>query len=335
MNVFLHRISHHKEISYPLLERNILTIGWSDFNSTDGIQTFDSDFQYAYGELWRSRYTLYRFLFDMQIGDMVIVPSWGTFSVYKIESNANKIQFLSQEDRKDLQDWNGNYININDSGYMTNGKNIIDLGFFRRVSLIASNIPRAEYADKQLTARMKIRQTNANITDLQKNIESAIEAFNKKQPINLSSKLLSEIQSSAYETIIRWLNPDKWENLIRLYFEKLGASNIDIPSKNENGKDGDSDIIATFDSLKTIYYIQAKFHEGTTTSDWALTQIKNYATWRGGTDDYSTVLWVISSAKEFSDEVIKSAREQSIILISGMEFVEMLLKNGINGFNKI
>ena len=335
MNVFLHRISHHKEISYPLLERNILTIGYSDFTSTDGSQSFDSDFQTAYGELWRSRYSLYRFLFDMQIGDMVIVPSWGTFSVYKIMGNAQKIRDLSQDDRKNLQDWHGNYIHNDDSDYITNGESIIDLGFFRRVSPIANNIPRAEYADKQLTARMKIRQTNANITDLQKNIEIAIEAFRKKHPINLSSKLLSEIHLPAYDTIIKWLNPDKWEKLIRLYFEKLGASNIDIPSKNEIGKDGDSDIIATFDSLKTIYYIQAKFHEGTTTSDWALTQIKNYANWRGGSDDYSAILWVISSAREFSDEVIKSAREQSIILISGVEFVEMLLKNGINGFNKI
>ena len=45
MKVFLHRISHHAEISYPLLDRNILTIGWCDFNSTDGAASFDEDFE--------------------------------------------------------------------------------------------------------------------------------------------------------------------------------------------------------------------------------------------------------------------------------------------------
>ena len=31
MNYYLHRISHHDELAYPLLERGILSIGWSDF----------------------------------------------------------------------------------------------------------------------------------------------------------------------------------------------------------------------------------------------------------------------------------------------------------------
>ena len=54
---------------------------------------------------------------------------------------------------------------------------------------------------------------------------------------------------------------------------KLGADKVDIPSKNnkENAVENyaDVDVIAIFEKLKHIIYIQAKFHNGKT-SDWAV-----------------------------------------------------------------
>ncbi len=46
--------------------------------------------------------------------------------------------------------------------------------------------------------------------------------------------------------------------------EKIGAEYSIIPAKNKPGKkDGaDADIIAEFENIKHIIYIQAKHHEG-------------------------------------------------------------------------
>ena len=345
MKVFLHRISHHEEVSYPLLDRNILTIGWSDFKNEQGSETFEKDFEYIYGELPRNRWCLRRFLFDMEIGDWVVIPKCGTFSIFQIESAAFPLKEMKSEDLQSLTDWQKHQIVLGDSGYLEReteaGKESIDLGFFRKVSVIASDIPRSGYADSRLTSRMKIRQTNADITDLQENVKEALNKFHTTGPFNLSREILSQkilgntCWEHTYNIILKNLNPSKWEKLIGLYFEKLGAS-VEFPPKNESGKEGDSDITATFEALKTIYHIQAKFHEGTTSSDWALAQIKGYCKQQENTSDgYTTIPWVISSAGNFSSELIEQAKENNIQLISGMEFVKMLLENGITRFDEI
>ncbi len=83
MNYYLHRISHHAELAYPLLERGILSIGWSDFATREFVssqqakgwedvpQAIDSEPGW---EHMRSRFGLQRFL-KMNVGDHVVVPS--------------------------------------------------------------------------------------------------------------------------------------------------------------------------------------------------------------------------------------------------------------------
>ena len=39
MKYYLHRISHHAELAYPLLERGILSIGWSDFATREFVSS--------------------------------------------------------------------------------------------------------------------------------------------------------------------------------------------------------------------------------------------------------------------------------------------------------
>lgn len=339
MNVFLQRISYCAEISYPLLERNILTIGWSYFASTKGAESFEQDFaESGYEEGARNRWSLYRFLFEMQPGDWVVVPSWGTFSVYKVESTAFPVKNLTENDLDNLKNWHGKRVFLDNETHQLKCEGedeIIDLGACIRVIPVEKDIPRAEYADSMLFSRMKVRQTNINISDLHQNVEEAISAFREKSPINLSHKILSKVQNEVYGTVTEYLNHDKWEKLIRLYFEKLGATSVVIPAKNQSGKEGDSDIVATFEQLKTIYYVQAKFHIGKTNDTWALEQVKAYTDWKNETEDYSAVMWVISSAEDFSDEVKKSAKEENIQLISGPEFIKMVLENGIARFDEI
>ena len=37
MKYYLHRISYEREVSYPLLDNGLLSIGWSDFSNREFI----------------------------------------------------------------------------------------------------------------------------------------------------------------------------------------------------------------------------------------------------------------------------------------------------------
>ena len=45
------------------------------------------------------------------------------------------------------------------------------------------------------------------------------------------------------------------------------------------------------------------------------------------------VAWVITTADKYSEEAIKQAKEKNIILITGIQFAEMLLDAGFSGMN--
>ena len=81
----------------------------------------------------------------------------------------------------------------------------IDLGFFRKVKLIEKGIARKLYADNALTSRMKARQTNLHISDLEDNIHLAIKNFKNKKPIELQTILQNELRDKVVEKIQRIL----------------------------------------------------------------------------------------------------------------------------------
>ena len=264
-------------------------------------------------------------------GDLVVVPSWGTFSVYELTEDMARP--VSEIELSEIKDWHGNKIEKKENGllYRTTGESdkLIDLGFVRKVKLIKKDIPRYEYADSALTSRMKIRYTNADITDLKASIEKALEGFKKGQPLNIYSQIISKTRQSILDTIRKELKPEKFELLVKWYFERIGASEVYIPSKNESDKEGDADVVAVFEPLKTIIYSQVKFHTGETSS-WAIEQIKNYKDQKDTMDDgYSKIYWVISSADNFSKESYDFAKEAKVQLVDGKQFATMLLEAGI------
>jgi len=267
----------------------------------------------------------------MKVGDRVIVPSSGSFSIYQIEGD---VALINQLDTKGVLAWNGALIIKNSSIYIN--ENPIDLGFFRKVSLVAKNISRYDYADADLTSRLKHRSTNADISDLSTNISKALIAYNEKKPLNLHHLILEETRKNLLNIIQTKLNPDKFEKLVKWYFQRLGAEIIHT-SKNEKDKDGDADVIAVFELLKTIYYIQAKFHnDHTSTSEWAVEQINKYRDYKNESrdDEYTKISWVISSAPEFSPNCVNRAKEYSVGLFNGPEFAQMILEAGILGLDK-
>jgi len=347
MNIWLHRISYCAEVSYPLLEKGYLSIGWSDFStpefiaevcSENGWQNFEKHL-----EDWgspRNRYNLWRFIVDMKKGDWAIVPMSNTFSIFEIEED-KALSIPEIINLVEITDWSGNSVVIGENDYLyntgikneTGDNSLIDLGFFRKVKPIAIDISRYEYADAALTSRMKIRQTNADITDLKESIEKALTAYKKEKPLNIYSQIVEKASQQILNTMQSELTPDKFESLIKWYFKRIGATNVYIPAKNESGKEGDADVVATFEAIKTIIYTQVKFYSGETSS-WAIEQITDYKSQKDGIDDgYSKIAWVISSSDSFSEEARNMAKVANIQLFDGITFATMLLEAGIANLN--
>ena len=313
-----------------------MTIGWSDFSDDSFVTDVQTRGESAIDEImlkenWglpRNRWNLCRFIKDMQKGDIVVVPTWSEFSIFEIADN----EVLSNDsiDLNIYQDWNGNPASKHEDGYIYNadGKTI-DLGFYRKVTPILINIPREGYADQEFYSRMKIRQTNADITDLKDSIEYAIKAYSEKKPINLKEQIIEETAPKLLALIEKLTNDIKFENLVEWYLKSLGAK-VYTPSKNESQtEDGDANKVGYFDNIKTAIMVQVKKHEGTT-NDWAVQQIKAFKA-NHNYGDYHTQMWVISSCQQFSEAAMIEAEAAGVRLINGMEFAKMILDAGLEG----
>ena len=119
------------------------------------------------------------------------------------------------------------------------------------------------------------------------------------------------------------------------------GANVESPAKNAPDTEGDADIIATFESLKLIVYVQAKFHRGKTDSH-AVKQIRQYADNISGSDEdeeFARLFWVISTAEGFTEECKSLAKHKKVRkktrLIDGNEFAKMLLDTGIEGLQEL
>ena len=181
MTYYLHRISHHAELTHPLLERGILSVGWSDFATREFVSSHRAkgweDVPRAIEQQWgkmRSRFGLQRFL-QMNVDDRVVVPSWGTFHMYDVVSDERLI--AADLDLRDLKTWDDHDVR-REKGQLYEDRDgqrrRIDLGFFRQVIQVAKDIPRSGYADNALIARLKVRQTNVEINDIRESVDEAI-----------------------------------------------------------------------------------------------------------------------------------------------------------------
>lgn len=342
MKYWLHRITggdNALEFAHPLLfTHNYLSIGWSDFSEdafvldvkNKGENAINEAMQNAGWGLPRNRWNLWRFIKGMTKGDIVVVPTWGDFSLFEIADD----EVLSNEsmDAAIYQDWNGNKASRNENGYFQNeAGNIIDLGFYRKVKPVLLHIPREGYADQELYSRMKIRQTNADISDLKESIEYAQKAFEDKKPINLKEQIVEETAPKLLALIEKLTNDAKFENLVGWYLESLGAR-VETPSKNEScTEDGDADKVGYFENIKTAIMVQVKKHEGTT-DDWAVQQVKAFKA-NHNYSDYYTQMWVISSCEKFSEKALNEAEAAGVRLINGNEFARMILDAGLEGLS--
>ena len=341
----MHRISYHMEVASPLLALGYLTIGFSDFIDIENF--VDSAIEHgmplidkACADYWpenpraRTRHNLKRFVCEMQKGDWVLVPKWDNFDIYEIIKD--KPQSIGELPKEGLVDWDSNPVEVHEDGYLyrENG-DLIDLGFLWQVKPVRLKLSRYKFANAALTSRMKHRGTNIWISDLRADVEAAITAFDNNRPADLYNSLADATVKAVLSVLKKELNDTKFELLVKWYLGKVGASVTDIPAKNERNKQGDADVIAAFDLLKTVICVQVKFHDGTT-DEWGVKQIANYRDSEPGKSfaiGYSQVCWLVSTADNFSKEAVVLAENERVQLVNGEQFASMLLQVGFTGLD--
>jgi predicted Mrr-cat superfamily restriction endonuclease len=342
-NYWITRISNNWNFTYPLLEKGYVCIGWSDFaseenyissvRSENGWKYLEDKMNDCWGGIHRNRYQLWRFIVEMKKGDWIIVPRCKTFSIYEILEDKP----ISIRDYKELiLDINNVEYSRNNDGLIIDDDRVVDIGFLRKVrSISTGEIPRYEYADSALVSRLKIMHTIADVTDLSSSIENALDRYVKKTPIDFKGDLC-EIIPLVAKSIQDTLCDRKFEKLIKWYFKKIGASSVEINSRNYKGKESyeDIDITATFNQLKTTFYVQAKHHKGITSS-WAAEQIikAKEIKERNDAEGDTKIYWALTSAYDFSDECKNIAQKNNIQLVTGKEFASMLIDAGLANIN--
>lgn len=292
-NYWLHRISHE----------------WTHIMKACNIQA-------------RSRWNLWYFL-NFKPGDIVVVPQFDKkFGIFEVLDTPFSVL---QQPELSLQNKNDMDVRVGSMGLYCPKTRSYDIGFLAPVRML-NQIPRS-YADSSLVSRMKIRQATADISDISKSVDDAIF---RKQPVNLHTVILEQTSAKTQQVFKQYLTPNKLELVIKWYMKKKGASRVFIPPKNERGKENyaDADVIAEFDDLGIIFYIQAKNHIEST-SEWGVHQIKEYLQqMQDDTNGYTYISWVISTA-DFSEIAKEEARSKEVRLIGGDDFVKMLLNCGI------
>ena len=238
-----------------------------------------------------------------------------------------------------LTDWDKNPLTFRDNGFYS-GEKRIDLGFFRQIEPIANaqKLSRDAYACAALTYRMKMRQTNANISSLAKEIEKVIEAAKAGEKPSMYGTVIEMMRDTLFDAMRNKLNSDKMERLVKWYLCKCGADNVKIlPKKEREKKEGaDADVTATFETLKIILYIQVKHHTETT-SEWAIKQVAKYKEQKEQKDDveeYHYLAWVVSTCDQFSEEAVRLAGISRVRLIDGKIFAQMLIDKGIQNLDE-
>ena len=115
MNFWFHRISYEARVSYPLLGKGFLTIGFSGLltehenivvdikNDKITESDFNGVFQDVYKKVSRNRWFLWDFA-KFAIGDQVVVPSDKTFAVFEVVETAKAVRYLPPNDIANLKD---------------------------------------------------------------------------------------------------------------------------------------------------------------------------------------------------------------------------------------
>lgn len=180
---WMHRISHEVNVSYSLLKKGYLTIGFAEFldeyNIIEEIKTrelpyLDELCLDRWGKKLRSRYGLLRFI-NFQVNDIVLLPRGKKFGFFQIVETAQSIKELPIDN---FLGSDGKMV-TKQNDLLYHNEKTVDLGFFIKVIPITEFKLRTSYANSVLHYRMRYPQVNIEITDLTSSVVESLNAMNQ------------------------------------------------------------------------------------------------------------------------------------------------------------
>lgn len=252
----------------------------------------------AAGNMWR-------FIREMQVGDLVVVPYGSEFYVAEITGPATY-------DEKKVDD---------------------DTAYRRTVNWLTKKpIPR-DRAKSALISRMKIQGTSAYASDLLAEIQECVKRAASGDAPNFLEKLQQRlIDETLKELHEGFMDERRFEVLIQQVLLKMGAGEARIIPRN---KDAGADIVATFrvaSAISQTLAVQAKYwrpKQGPLGRNVVEQLI-------GGIEAESAALGLVITSGEIAEEAGKAAEdywEQTgvrIELLDGKQFAKLLVEQGIS-----
>lgn len=288
-------------------------IGWSDaeglINETLNWEQFREIIYKTYKEkdyktAGRSAGNIWRFIREMHIGDLVVVPDGSNFHIAE----------------------------VTDEPYHDASKRSEDTAHRRKVKWLNKNpIPRL-LAPAALQSRMKAYNTCTRATDLLAEIQSILDTHTK----GTSTTFDQDLKKSLIETTLKnirtgKINPKGFERLIRTLFNSLGAIHI-TPQKGGKADKG-ADLVATFKLANTFPFslaIQAKhYKEKPPVPKSDIEQLVK------GMEAESTDLGLFVTSGTFSNEALEYINDlkdkQGLIIetIDGEQLASLIIEKGL------
>ena len=187
-NYWQHRIKggdYALPLATPLLfKHRILSIGWSHINDASFLENlksisawskFEEQLFSVYRRRSTNRYSLWRYLHEMKAGDIVVVPTPGEFSIYRIVDDV--IMTSEELPREHLVDWWNRPVKQKDGYLIDVDGNQVDLGYFRKIEPIIEHVSRSE-CDKRLYNKMRAHQTNISLNGIKPLMQEIINKSN-------------------------------------------------------------------------------------------------------------------------------------------------------------
>lgn len=332
----MHRISSDRKVKNTLLEKEgLLITGWGSIASAQflhdisgkGKEDFGQICANALGVTNRNRFCLYLFLNEFKKGDYVVVPYGNTFSIYEIVED-------KPHPKADLASYVLKYpslVTCNGSKYVEPGMTReLDLGFFWKVKTIDTGISKHGYASNKLQKRLKYQMTNIEMTDLRDDIEEALKRKNSDSPINLKEEIVGQLTGVVIKKLTDRINDHAFEKVVKWYLEEIGADEATIPAKNKlPEKSGDADIIALFNELNIVIFVQVKQYSKIVDKKAVEQIVKAYKWYADEYKSYSPHLWVVTTCNTFDQDSLNYAAKEHVRCITGEEFARMILDVGL------
>jgi predicted Mrr-cat superfamily restriction endonuclease len=314
-DAFVLRISHRDDALTDALESNDVVIGWSragelhdsdlDWNEFREIvhQEYHSD-QDDYRKAGASAGNLWRFIREMEEGDLIVVPDGSNFYVAEVTGRARHEPHKVEDDtahRRSVK-W------LNDGEPLARGT-----------------------ARAALQSRMKARQTCVEATDLLPEIQDALDAAGSDGEPSFDSDLRQKLVQGTLEELRQGrLNDRDFEQLVKAVLQSLGGENVTITPRS---KDQGADVTALFSVADTFSFTvaaQAKhYQEDPPVPAGDVEQLRD-----GMDAEGSTLGWLVTSGV-FSEEAEKRRDEieeesgYQIQLVDGEQFAALIVDGGL------